>query len=75
MGELGVVGNCVVLILRQIRKSSSSSSWLPVMVELFKCLLQRVCGCVVFILIGCLCSSGKKKRIEHWLKGGRLFYF
>ena len=53
--------------------SSSSSSWLPVTVELFKYLVQRVCGCVVFILIGRLCSSEtnqKKKKnrtlAERW---------
>jgi hypothetical protein len=59
-----------------VGSSSSSGSWLPVTVELFKYLVQRVCGCVVFILIGRLCSSEtKKRRIELWLKGGLLFYF
>jgi hypothetical protein len=44
-----------------VGSSSSSGSWLPVTVELFKYLVQRVCGCVVFILIGRLCSSETKK--------------
>jgi len=47
--------------------SSSSSSWLPVTVELFKYLVQRVCGCVVFILIGRLCSSETNKKKNRTL--------